>query len=235
MTLEEVATLSGMTMREAAAAGSCRWLTDLFLSEGGRARMEHWIDVRRPAADPDELLYLGADHRMERLTRACLLLLPPPVRHFAATRVIFVGVGGNTFGWHQMAGNMATLAIDRKHVIGVTWHDSDGETSATIGHEIGHAWLSPEHAPNITTPAARNRSYNGQPPLTMNKAMLGYLAALIAHREKSEWQAASLAESWGFVGRAANPLVIRDGIRQAAEREVLAVIKEEQRQHGHNN
>jgi hypothetical protein len=202
MTLEErLELLRPMSCRDA-----CRtaWLTDaLVRTDGARARLRRWVDAGRPDPPAHCLAgFLGPERGIfNAFERAVARIPAPPVRWFVARNVVGVGVGDRANGWViTWPTSLTTGADEALQLAAVGDAPNAEELESTIAHELVHCWLEPVQS------AWSGPTVEGlRDPPDFAKLAAGWGASFRNLVRLDEWRVASLAQSWGFRGRASDP------------------------------
>ena len=204
MTLEErCALFRPMPCRDALRLP---WVNDAMYppnTDGPVARTRRWCDAGFPDPPDHGLLgFIGPERRLfETFTRATARILAPFVRWFIACNVVGVAVGDKANGWLSAWPTCLTTGKDEGLVLAAVSGalSNDEEIESVIAHEIAHGWLGPIKGESGLT---LDGLQDPPDPDTL-RAEWGAGAQNLIRLD--EWRTASLARSWGFTGRAADP------------------------------
>jgi hypothetical protein len=187
-----------------------RFSEELIPTPAAEERLANWFALHRPPYSRRtigrDLVVLGLD-RVRRTLVAALRRMPAPVVHHVLRGVWILGSERGNAGWAWQAppypaGPLQLICLDGKLDLPELW--------TTFAHEVSHCWLLPvaslDRVPRIDERARaadlprRMAIQWRRPDLVMNLTRATSRAAALTER-----QAAALARSWGFVGRAADP------------------------------
>lgn len=196
---------------------------ELIATPAAAERLAHWIALGGPTPSrrvlDRDLNILGLD-RLRRLLVHAARHVPPCVGHYLLHHVWILGVSRGMGGWTWQApptpaGALQLICLDGTLERGALW--------SVFGHEVAHVWLLAT-APVDAVPTLRERARAAVLPRRLAREwgradlLVTWSGADIAAEVRRERQAAALAHSWGFEGRAADPEFCADATRWAAMR-----------------
>lgn len=181
-----------------------QWLTTpLIATTAARNKLRRWAERSPqpwPAAEPVDFLprldFIG-DPLLSHMLARLLAGLPPPVSAYAVDRVQFLGAGITVLGW---CGPVARTSRPWQIVVSAT-PDEDGadQFRDLAGHEIGHAWLLDEPAPDVRPASALWMSIVHKTPL--DDVPMSALASVQKERtldRQYELEVLRLTRAWGL-------------------------------------
>jgi hypothetical protein len=191
--------------RAAVVADVAPWFTpELVATDAARERLRRWaVTLKRPTISRRalcrDLVVVGLDPVRPMIISA-IRRMPPPVAHYLVHHSWILGAHRHVSGWTWQAPPAPRGAL-QLIVLNAGVLDS-AELRAVVAHEIGHAWLTP------TVPLDRVQSIHERETAQRRSERLarawGLGSTLEREVARNEGQAAELARSWGFEGRAAD-------------------------------
>lgn len=194
--------LAGTVSARAIVRGGFDWLVPALVpTRAARERLARWARAGRPEPDRGALTIAGGhiESGLRNIVIGVVAQLPPPVAYHVVRNAIVVVVGRYSHGWVTHLPRVPA-ADEAPGLVVVSDRGDDEEVAALTAHEMCHHWLSHEVRTEPANAAAVEARY--QPLADAITREWGDDPAVVFARALDEFRVATLANSWGFRGRA---------------------------------